>query len=255
MRDVSSELPETLIPERRYRLGRGLPEPTLEFLRQQAAKVPAAGDALRPWYYWELHNPWSRPGMLYDSWGFLDLCQVPALLDPVTELIGPDIVLFDSGWLPDPSMTRAPGTDTADPELSSDAARFPVEPMGGATVLVAFAEQARAALSVDLGSTQLPLGSGVVCALEARVAYRVCGLDRTGPPGLPSVYVARYFPGTARYLRDPALAVHRDLTERYPLLNYARLPLWLVRGEDRAENDFVTGFGVRVAYWGTAVGR
>jgi hypothetical protein len=248
MRDVPSERPETLLPESRYRLGRGLPEPTLEFLRQQAAKVRAAGDRVRPWHYWELHNPWSRAGMLYDSWGFLELCQTRALLDPVTELIGPDIVLFDSGWLPDPSLTPGAGIDTADPELSSDALRFPVEPLGGATVVVAFAEETHRALSVDLGSIRLPFDSGVVCAVEAGVAYRVCGLDEVG---LPSVYVARYFPGTARYLRDPALAVHRDLTERYPLLNYARLPLWLVRGEDRAQNDFVTGFSVRAAYWST----
>jgi hypothetical protein len=251
MRDVLSALPETLIPESRYRLGRGLPEATLEFLRQQAAHVRAAGAAVRPWHYWELHNPWSRAGTVYDGWGFLDLCQTPALLDPVAELIGPDIVLFDSGWLPDPSLTRGAGTDTADVELSSDAARFPVEPLKGATVLVAFARETHGGLSVDLGSTQLPFGSGVVCALEARVPYRVCGLDESG---LPSVYVARYFSGTARYLRDPTLAVHRDLTERYPLLNYARLPLWLVRGEDRAENDFVTGLSVRAAYWST-VGR
>jgi hypothetical protein len=249
MRDVPSALREALIPESRHRLGRGLPEATLEFLRQQAAKFRAAGGAVRPWHYWELHNPWSRAGTVYDSWGFLELCQAPALLDPVTELIGPDIVLFDSGWLPDPSLTRGAGPDTAYPELSSDAPRFPVEPLGGAMVLVAFANETHGGLSVDLGSTQLPFGSGVVCALEARVPYRVCGLAESG---LPSVYVARYFPGTARYLRDPTLAVHRDLTERYPLLNYARLPLWLVRGEDRAENDFVTGFSVRAAYWGAA---
>jgi hypothetical protein len=251
MHDASPELPQTLIPEGRYRVGRGLPEATLEFLRQQAAKVGAAGGAVRPWHYWELHNPWSRAGTVYESWGFLELCHAPALLDPVTELIGPDIVLFDSGWLPNPSLTRGAGTDTPDPELSSDAARFPVEPLGGATVLVAFAAETHAGLSLDLGSIRLPFGSGVVCALEARVAYRVCGIAEAG---LPSVYVARYFPATARYLRDPALAVHRDLTERYPLLNYARLPLWLVRGEDRAENDFVTGFSVRAAYWGTAAG-
>jgi hypothetical protein len=251
MRDVRSELPGRSIPESRHRLGPGLPEPKLEFLRQQAAKVGAAGDAVRPWHYWELHNPWSRAGTVYDSWGFLELCQAPALLDPVTELIGPDIVLFDSGWLPDPASTRGAGPDTADPELVSDAARFPVEPLGGATVLVAFARETHTRLSVDLGPIQLPFGSRVVCALQARVAHRVCGLDE---PGLPSVYVARYFPATARYLRDPALAVHRVLTERYPLLNYARLPLWLVRGEDRAENDFVTGFSVRAAYWGAAAG-
>jgi len=251
MRDVPSELPAASVPESRYRLGRGLPAPALAFLRQQSAKVGAAGDSVRPWHYWELHNPWSPAGTFYDSWGFLELCQSPALLDPVAELIGPDIVLFDSGWLPDPSLSRGCRADVADPEPVSDASRFPIEPLRGVTVLVAFAEGIHAGLSVDLGSAQLPLESGAVCALEARVACRVCDLEESGRP---AAYVVRYFSGAACYLRDPTAAVHRNLTERYPLLNYARLPLWLVRGEDRAKNDFVTGLTVRAAYW-SAAGR
>ncbi len=251
MRDPPSERPGAHIAGSRYRLGPGLPQPTLEFLRQQAANVGAAGGAVRPWHYWELHNPWSRAGTVYDSWGFLELCQAPALLDPVTELIGPDIVLFDSGWLPDPSLGCGRGTDTPDRELVSDASRFPVEPPGGVTVLVAFGGAGRGGLSVDLGCVQLPLESGVVCALDSGLPCHLCGVDESGPPG---VYVVRYFPGTARYLRDPAAAVHRRLTESHPLLNYACLPLWLVRGEDRARNDFVTGLTVRAAYW-SAAGR
>ena len=37
--------------------------------------------------------------------------------------------------------------------------------------------------------------------------------------------------------------------EEQPLINYATRPLWLVRGEDRAGNDFVTGFAPPVPRW------
>ena len=70
--------------------------------------------------------------------------------------------------------------------------------------------------------------------------------------GLPAVYAMRYFPASSRYNRDPAAPVHRALTERYPLFNYAQMPLWLVHGEDRAQNDFVTGFNVHAGFWTSA---
>src|ERR1700680_3981736 len=96
MRDPPSERPGAHMAASRYRLRPGLPQPPLEFLRQQAAKGGAAGGAVRPWHYWELHNPWSRAGTVYDSWGFLELCQAPALLDPGTALVGPVIGFFGS---------------------------------------------------------------------------------------------------------------------------------------------------------------
>jgi hypothetical protein len=74
-------------------------------------------------------------------------------------------------------------------------------------------------------------------------------LHVASPSVLPNAYAARYFPASSRYVRDPATPAHRALTERYPLLNYARLPLWLVNGQDHAGNDFVTGFNARAGYW------
>jgi hypothetical protein len=65
----------------------------------------------------------------------------------------------------------------------------------------------------------------------------------------PVVYAIRYFSAHSRYERDPTSAVHRVLMERYPLINYAQMPLWLVHGQDRAGNDFVTGFNVRAGFW------
>jgi hypothetical protein len=37
--------------------------------------------------------------------------------------------------------------------------------------------------------------------------------------------------------------------EEQPLVNYTSRPLWLVRGEDAAANDFVTGFSPSVPRW------
>jgi hypothetical protein len=61
--------------------------------------------------------------------------------------------------------------------------------------------------------------------------------------------VFQYFPASSRYIRDPAHPLHQALTERQPLINHATVPLWLVSGEDRADNDFVSGFQPKAAFW------
>ncbi|RME62516.1 MAG: hypothetical protein D6782_12040 [Alphaproteobacteria bacterium] len=100
---------------------------------------------------------------------------------------------------------------------NGDALFFPVAPLAGVTLLCDFAAGAAAG------------------------------------PG-PTAFGARYFPATARYLRDPAHPAHMALMERLPWVNYAAMPLWLVAGEDRAGNDFVTGFNPRAAFWSEAPG-
>ena len=80
-------------------------------------------------------------------------------------------------------------------------------------------------------------GVTVVIALPAPAAH--------GPQG----FAARYFPASAHYSRDPNDPAHRSLMERLPLYNALTAPLWLVSGEDRAGNDFVTGFNPRPVFW------
>jgi len=65
-------------------------------------------------------------------------------------------------------------------------------------------------------------------------------------------YVIRYMPATARYNRDPTYGPNRRAAERAPLVNFTRRPVWLVRGADRAGNDFVTGFASTVGQWSDA---
>jgi hypothetical protein len=40
--------------------------------------------------------------------------------------------------------------------------------------------------------------------------------------------------------------------EEQVLINFCTRPLWLVRGEDRAGNDFVTGFAPAAPRWAGA---
>jgi hypothetical protein len=233
-----------------------LSEHLLAFLQAESARFFAQITVPRPWHYAEMHNPWSRAAAAFDSWGFLDICQSSGLIERIVTLIGPDIVLFDSQWLPDRS-------ERFDNELAleSDAHRFPVDPPSGLTVLIGVADAPQGTVRVHyrpshLGhacerraTASINLEAGAILFLESQVPYCV---HVTCDSTVPSVYAVRYFPASSRYCRDPAAPVHRALTQRYPLLNYARMPLWLVHGQDRADNDFVTGFNARVGFWTSA---
>src|SRR5580658_5865284 len=85
-----------------------MPEEAVRFLQDQSVRL-AGQRVSRPWHYAELHNPWARAAALYDSWGFLDLCQSPSLLAAIAGQIGEDLILFDSQWL-----TEAPQRPTGE---------------------------------------------------------------------------------------------------------------------------------------------
>lgn len=231
------------------------PENLLLFLQAESARLYGQIDVPRPWHYAELHNPWSRAAAVYDSWGFLDICQSPALVETIGTLIGTDIILFDSQWLPDRSLSL-----DAEPSLESDTERFPVDPRRGLTALIVFADTRPGTVRVDYQPpdqsiadshvyASLEVKRGTVLFVDCRVPYRVRAESESG---LPAVYGIRYFPASSRYNRDPAAPVHRKLTDRHPLFNYAQMPLWLVHGQDQVGNDFVTGFNVRAGFWTSA---
>jgi hypothetical protein len=229
------------------------PQSLTRFLQMQRARIRNGLGKPRPWHYVELHNPWSRAAASFDSWGFLDLCHSTPLVEEITAMIGPDVILYNSQWLPDPWRSIAPEAD-----LESDAHRCPVEPLHGVTVLIYCADPLENATQfkyapgshqrvADLPEeAQLLLEPGDVLIVDSNLKYCVCHAKE---PATPVTYAIHYFPATSRYVRDPNAPVHRALTERYPLLNYAKLPLWLIHGTDRANNDFVTGFNVRAPYW------
>jgi hypothetical protein len=178
---------------------------------------------LRPERLSGMHNPWGHAAVLANAWRFLDLCEDAAVLDTVAEVIGPDIVLWDS-------------------ELHLDAASYvrfaaqgregrywPAVPLAGAVVLIAPIRAVHSFMCLDVAS--------------------LANADLSGfNPDTP-LYVIRYMPATSRFVRDARSRANWAAMEEQPLINYATRPLWLVRGEDRAGNDFVTGFAPSVPRW------
>lgn len=210
------------------------------FVRDQVDAFITSGIKPRPWHYSGLHNPWGQSAPHYDSWGFLDLCHADDLVEPMKQVIGPDIILFDSQLWPDPLA----GPDRAD--------GFPVSPRAGASLFLGIAQDEGRAPKLTLpgqSDDPVPLTAGRLAIVDMALSYKF-DLAKTSPD--PLVFMARYFPATSRYIRDPGAPEHRELTDRYPLINFAKLPLWQVAGEDRAGNDFVTGFNSTAAHWSDA---
>lgn len=173
-----------------------------------------------------LHNPWGLAAALTSAWPFLDLCEDGRALDAVAECLGPDIVLWDS------ELHLQAEAYLRFVVQGREGCYWPVEPLAGAVVLVALDGCERAPLCFDVNA--------IACA-------DLSALNPSEP-----LYVVRYMPGTSRFVRDPRAAPNWRAMEEQPLLNYTGRPLWLVRGEDRAGNDFVTGFAPAVPRWAAA---
>lgn len=218
----------------------------IPFLREQLAVIYQSGQKIRPWFLWELHNPWSRAASNVDSWKFLDLCQSAELAQLVTPFIGEDIILFDSQFSPD--LHEAGKSETS---WRNDRLRCPVHPLHGLVVRIPFSdlihENVKFIYRTGRSREQvIQVKTGRIICHNINLAHRIDGIDNLVRP---IEYVIRYFPATSRYQRDPSSKLHRELMEQYPLINYAQIPLWLVQGEDKADNDFVTGFQPKPGRW------
>lgn len=170
-----------------------------------------------------IHNPWGYAIGLTDPWVFLGLCESKGVVNAARDILGPDIILWDSELF-------AEVRSYADFLCEGREGRYwPVTPLAGAVVL-------------------LPVG-------QADPRPRAIGLSEIGKNVLerldPSepIYVIRLMPGTSHFDRDPQHPAHRACMEQQVLINYANRPLWLLSGVDRARNDLVTGFAAAVPTW------
>lgn len=178
---------------------------------------------LRPERLSGMHNPWGHAAVLANAWRFLDLCEDAVVLDAVAKLVGPDIVLWDSELhLEAASYVRFAAQ-------GREGRYWPMMPLAGAVVLIAPTRATHSFACLDLASL---------------ATADLSGFD----PGAP-LYVIRYMPATSQFVRDARSRANWAAMEEQPLINYATRPLWLVRGEDRAGNDFVTGFAPPVPRW------
>ena len=210
----------------------------------------AAGEArgVPPGFLSGIHNPFGLAGRAVDSWGLLDICQSPAIVDAVEALIGPDIVLWESELIDLP-----PGPPRLAPH--HDPAVWPVDPPGGVTVRIAITGSGPATGGLRYvprrgrGFTHLRLRPGDVVFHDSRLAV---ANDENRGATAGAEYLIRYMAADARYVRDADFPANRRAAQKAPLVNFARRPIWLVRGEDLAGNDFVTGFATTVGQWAEA---
>ncbi len=163
-----------------------------------------------------IHNPFGHHACVEQAWSFLDIAESAALLDSVEDVLGPDIVLWDSELYLDLS--------TLSPD---EAPTWPVEPLAGTIAVI----------SVETGDLLL---IDITRLMDSHAVLQSLG---------GSHYVVRYMPATSQFNRDPRFAPNRLATELRPLVNYPRRPIWLARGEDRRDNDVATGFSLPAARW------
>ena len=161
--------------------------------------------------------------MLATAWPFLDVCEDAAILEAVSALIGRDVVLWDS------ELHLKADTYLRFVAGGREGRYWPAMPLAGAVVLVTPRRPAAPVTCLDLGA--------------------LAGADLSHLHTDEPLYVIRYMPASSLYVRDPRAPQNWTAMEEQPLINYTTRPLWLVRGQDRAGNDFVTGFSPVVPRW------
>ena len=195
----------------------------LDLLRGQAAKLTALQPQPRQERLSGLHNPWGFGAGLVDAWLLLDLCEGSEVLDAVGNVIGPDILLWDT------VLYLKASTYLQFVREGREGRYWPAMPLQGAVVIVPLGAVEQALVCLDLDSVT-----------EASFTM----LDPSAP-----LYVLRYMPATSAFQRDAKAPANWTAMQEQPLLNFTQRPLWLVRGEDRAGNDFVSGFSPQVPRW------
>jgi hypothetical protein len=188
-------------------------------VRELSARRPAP----RPQRLSGVHNPWGYAATIGHAWLFLDLAEHRGIVDAVASLIGDDVILWDS------ELHLGAAAYRRFLEDGRERRYWPADPLAGAVALVTPLQPERGVRVVSLAA----LGPRHVADADPATA----------------LLVIRYQPGSSRYVRDPHAAPHRARMEDDPLLNDVNRPLWLVRGEDRAGNDFVTGFAPPAPRW------
>lgn len=243
-----------------------LPESVLGLMQGEVDRLIASNPGMRPEALSGAHNPWGQSAKLIGRQAFLDLCCHPEILDMVEQLIGPDIVLWGSQLFCKPA-----GNGLAVP-WHQDGQYWPLDPLATVTVRIAFEDSTpeNGCMRYVPGSHRSrrlerhEITAAGNMALEQQVrdvdeskarddvlyagmislhdVYLLHGSAENRSHRRRSDYAIRYMPATTRYVRDPEFPANRMAADH---LNYINRPLWLVRGQDRAGNDFTIGHGPR----------
>ncbi|BCH22974.1 resolvase [Mesorhizobium sp. L-8-3] len=190
---------------------------------EAVARIVARKATIRQERLSGLHNPWGHAVGLTDPWVFLELCESSRVIEAAKDLIGPDVILWDSELF---SEARSYARFLCE---GREGRYWPATPLAGAVVVLPVSRADPPVLGTRLGDVGPDL-------LE--------GIDPLEP-----LYVVRLMPATSHFDRDPQHPANRACMEEQVLINYANRPLWLLSGTDRANNDLVTGFAPAVPVW------
>ena len=196
---------------------------------------------------------------------WFEFATQPWLLDLVEQVLGPDIILWGSQVFCKPAFT---GREVP---WHQDGRYWPIRPLATCSAWIALDD-----VDAQNGCMRYIPGSHAAGRLvehrDAPDPARVLGLEAqpgafdaakarddalaAGQLSLHDVFlihgsgpnrshrrragfVVRYMPATSRFERTPG----DRRSQAGVSFSLARRPIWLVRGEDRAGNDFVTGHG------------
>lgn len=248
-----------------------IPDDMLARMRAEVDDLIARHPDVRPEMLSGAHNPWGQSAKIVGSWAWLEFCRFPEIVDMVEQLIGPDIVLWGSQLFCKPA-----GHGMAVP-WHQDGQYWPIEPLATVTVRIAIEDS----LPENGCMRYLPgshkdrsvVAHEIVESADVAIKQQVADIDESkakddvlhaGQISLHDVYLVhgsaenrsakrrsdyaiRYMPATSRYVRDASHPANAYAAEKSQMMNYTQRPLWLLRGVDRAGNDFAIGHGKRAA--------
>ena len=241
-----------------------IPSDLLAKMRAEVDELIERNPGVRPESLSGAHNPWGQSAGLMGTRTFLEFCMFPDILDMVEQLIGPDIVLWGS------MLFCKPAGDGRPVPWHQDGQYWPLDPLRTVTVRLAIEDSIPengcmryipgSHKSRTLEHHEHSTGTGAVlgqklAAIDESLAkddvlragqisihdvYLIHGSEANRSNLRRSDYAIRYMPASARYVRDPAFPANQMASKA---MNYTQRPLWLLRGVDRAGNDFTTGHG------------
>ena len=196
---------------------------------------------------------------------WLSFCTHPEILDKVEQLIGPDIVLWGSQvfckparvgrevpwhqdgqyWPIRPLATCSAWIALDDVDADNGCMRFiPGSHRSGSIHAHRVSDCKDVVLNQEIEPTLLDEGQARDDSLRAgqfslHDVFLVHGSRANGSARRRAGFVIRYMPATSLFDRS----IVRAQSQAGVAFDLSRRPIWLVRGQDRAGNDFQVGHG------------
>lgn len=196
---------------------------------------------------------------------WFEFCTHPLILDKVEQLIGPDVILWGSQVFCKPARTgrevpwhqdgqywpiRPLATCSAwialdDVDAENGCMRFiPGSHRSGSIYAHRVSDRAGIVLNQEIEPSQFDEGEARDDCLRAgefslHDVFLIHGSRANRSPRRRAGFVIRYMPATSVFDRS----IQREQSQAGVAFDLGRRPIWLMRGADRAGNDFDTGKG------------